>query len=74
MRAALRERIDLIHDVIWDRVQRQGVVHDWLSEYVIPFLVVAYGLLVHLDKSRNQGALVATVLAAADYVNERTRW
>ena len=69
MQPLLQRRVDLIQDVIWDRVKNQAVVRDWLEEYVIPFFIMAYGLLVHLDKARNQMALVATVLAAAEYID-----
>ena len=73
LRKAVQRRVDLIHGVIWDRVEEQGVIQDWGTEYVIPFFIVAYGLLVHLDKARNQMALVATVLAAAEHIDDETR-
>ena len=73
LRPPVQARVNLIHEVIWDRVEQQGVVQDWVAEYVTPLLVMAYGLLVHLDKARNQMALVATVLAAAEYIDDRAR-
>ena len=69
MQPLLQRRVDLIQEAIWDRVEERAVVRDWLAEYVIPFFIVAYGLLVHLDRARNQMALVATVLAAAEYID-----
>ena len=69
LRPAVRARVDLIHEHIWGRVKRRGIVEDWTAEYVIPFFMMAYGLLVHLDTARNQMALVATVLAAAEYID-----
>ena len=69
LRPAVRARVDLIHEHIWGRVKQQRIVRNWTSEYVIPFFMMAYGLLVHLDTARNQMALVATVLAAAEYID-----
>ena len=47
---------------IWNRTT--DVVSAWTAEYLIPFFLVAYGLLVYLDAARNQPALIASVLAA----------
>ena len=69
MQPFLQRRVDLIQEAIWERVKQQGIVRNWLAEYVIPLFIMAYGLLVHLDKARNQMALVATVLAAAEYID-----
>ena len=69
----LQGRVNLIQEAIWDRVEQHGIVRDWLAEYVIPFFIAAYGLLVYLDKARNQRALVATVLAAAEYIEGADR-
>ena len=73
LRRSVQARVDLIREAIWNRMEEQGVVRDWLEEYVIPFFIVAYGLLRHLDAARNQIALVATVLAAAKYIDRATR-
>ena len=60
---SVRPRAKIIRDVIWRRAQQRAVV-DWNIEYLTPFLLVSYGLLVHLDSARNQPALVATILSA----------
>jgi hypothetical protein len=60
---AVQKRAAIIKDVIWKRAQDRAV-EDWEKEYLIPLLLVGYGLLVFLDSARNQPALVATVLAA----------
>jgi hypothetical protein len=60
----VRRRAGIIKDVIWKKAKARAV-DDWETEYLIPLLLVGYGLLVHLDNARNQPALVATVLAAA---------
>ena len=65
----IEARIKLIRDKIWPRLNA-GVVQDWITEYIVPFFMVAYGLLVHLDSARNQMALVATVLAAGELVDQ----
>lgn len=63
---SVRGRARVIRDAIWDRaVNVEKVVQDWRAEYLIPYFIVAYGLLVYLDAARNQEALIATVLAAA---------
>ena len=63
--AAVRERARIIRDVIWRKARKRAVAADWQREYLIPLFLVGYGLLVHLDKARNQPALVATVLQLA---------
>jgi hypothetical protein len=42
----------------------------WYEEYLVPFFLVAYGLLVHLESARNQRALLATVLASAQRIQQ----
>jgi hypothetical protein len=64
----LRPRAELIKGTVWSAAESKGAVQDWDSEYLIPLFIVAYGLLVHLDSARNQSALVATVLAAAEAI------
>lgn len=59
----VRRRARIIKEVIWEKAMARAV-QNWEDEYLIPLLLVAYGLLVHLDSARNQPALVATVLAA----------
>ena len=73
LRRCAQARVDLIREAIWKRLEERRVVRDWLEEYVIPFFMVAYGLLRHLDAARNQMALVATVLAAAKHIDRATR-
>lgn len=58
----LQPRAKAIKEQIWNRTT--DVVSDWNAEYLIPFFLVAYGLLVYLDAARNQPALIASVLAA----------
>lgn len=60
---SVQPRAEIIKDVIWQRA-KQRAVNDWSNEYLTPFLLVSYGLLVHLDSARNQPALVATILSA----------
>jgi len=60
----LQKRALLIKEEIWAPLTAKGIVRDWLGEYLIPFFIMAYGLLVHLDAARNQQALIASVLAA----------
>jgi hypothetical protein len=69
----LKERASLIKNEIWDRCIKTAIVKDWDSEYLIPFFLVAYGLLVHLDAARNQTALIASVLAAAKRIRGNLR-
>ena len=67
----LRSRARIIKKRIWSAARVH--VRDWISEYVVPFFVIGYGLLVHLDNARNQAALVASVLAAGDYIRREGR-
>lgn len=66
----VQQRACLIRNEIWDRILAKGIVKDWRAEYLIPFFIVSYGLLVHLDSARNQPALIASVLAAASKIDE----
>lgn len=68
----VQRRASIIKEVIWKKAQARAV-SDWETEYLIPLLLVGYGLLVYLDSARNQSALVATVLAATRAVEERRR-
>jgi hypothetical protein len=70
--AFVRPRARIIKDVIWDKAKSRAVT-DWHTEYLIPLLLVGYGLLVHLDSARNQPALVATVLAATKAIREQEK-
>lgn len=63
-----RQRISLIRDGIWQQANGSGIVGSWNAEYLIPLLLVSYGLLHHLDSARNQVSLLLTVLAAAERV------
>ncbi len=44
---------------------------DWDKEYVIPLFLTAFGLLKHLGAADNQIAAVMTILALADYIEDR---
>ena len=68
--ASLQSRANVIKDVIWKRLENKGLVADWKTEYLVPFFLVAYGLLLYLDSTRNQSALLATVLAAARQIGD----
>lgn len=60
-------RAGVIRERIWRRALHvEKVVQDWRTEYLIPYFIVAYGLLVYLDAARNQDALMAAVLSAAE--------
>lgn len=65
----VRWRATIIKEVVWKKAKARAV-KDWATEYLIPFLLVGYGLLVHLDNARNQPALVAAILSAARAVKE----
>lgn len=67
----VRRRARIIKDVVWKKATSRAV-ENWESEYLVPLLLVGYGLLVHLDRARNQPALVATVLATARAIRTRT--
>lgn len=69
----LKPRAKVIKNEIWSRIRSNNLVHDWHSEYLIPFFLVAYGLLVYLDAARNQPALIASVLAAADLIEDKRK-
>lgn len=69
----LKSRANVIKNQIWSRVQKENLVNDWHKEYLIPFFLVAYGLLVYLDAARNQPALIASVLAAADLIENKRK-
>ncbi|NVJ09746.1 hypothetical protein HUW63_31555 [Myxococcus sp. AM001] len=58
----VRARAGVIRNVIWEKAKERAIAKHWTEEYLIPLLLVGYGLLVHLDSARNQSALVATVL------------
>jgi hypothetical protein len=64
----LRPRAKLIKEQIWKPLKAKNIVVDWNSEYLIPLFIMAYGLLVHLDAARNQLAMIATVLCAAERI------
>jgi len=66
----LRERAKLIKEQIWQRLDEKALVENWRSEYLIPFFILAYGLLVYLDSARNQPALIASILAAGHRIWE----
>jgi hypothetical protein len=69
--ASVRARAGLIQSVIWQEANNSRAAEDWTTEYLVPFLIVAYGLLAHMDHARNQLALIASVLAAAKEVYQR---
>jgi Ternary complex associated domain 9 len=61
-------RARLIKEQIWRPLREKKIVLNWSSEYLIPFFIIAYGLLVYLDAARNQPAMIASVLHAADRI------
>jgi hypothetical protein len=67
----LQPRAKIIKEEIWTRSSK--VIENWEDEYIIPFFLVAYGLLVYLDAARNQPSLVASVLAAGQSIRESKR-
>lgn len=69
---SVRPRARIIKEVIWEKAEHRAV-ENWTTEYLIPFLLVGYGLLVVLDRARNQSALMATVLAATEAIRELER-
>lgn len=69
----LQWRLQAVRGVIWRVAQDRHAVssatgNGWLQEYLIPYFLVAYGLLVYLDNAQNQRALLACVLAAAERI------
>lgn len=68
----LQERLIIVKEQIWDTACTNEAVEldNWHKEYLVPFFIVAYGLLVHLEHARNQRALVATVLGAAKRIKD----
>ncbi|HZG07953.1 MAG TPA: hypothetical protein VEZ70_03125 [Allosphingosinicella sp.] len=69
--ASVASRAAVIRDTIWERaLNGEKIVENWRKEYLIPYFLVAYGLLVYLDAARNQDALIATVLAAAKEIED----
>ena len=70
----LVKRLGIIKEVIWSlAVSNNAVSADtgpaWLKEYMIPYFLVAFGLLIYLDDAQNQRALLASVLAAAKRID-----
>ncbi|ATB27699.1 hypothetical protein MEBOL_001143 [Melittangium boletus DSM 14713] len=62
----VRARAEVIRNVIWEKAKKRAIEKDWTAEYLVPLLLVGYGLLVHLDSARNQPALIATVLQLSE--------
>lgn len=67
--AFMKVRGEVIQSCIWSGAKR--VTKDWCREYVLPLFLVGYGLLVYLDTARNQAALIASVLSAAEMLRGR---
>ena len=72
----LKWRLKAVREVIWQTVKEKNAVSsdanaEWLKEYLIPYFLVVYGLLVYLDSAQNQRALLACVLAAAERIQEK---
>lgn len=72
----LQWRLKAVCEVIWKIAEEKGAVSNvtnagWLKEYLIPYFLVAYGLLVYLDNAQNQRALLACVLAAAERIQDK---
>ena len=68
--ASLQIRGTLIHDVVWKRLAKGKVIRNWTDEYIIPMLLVSFGLLAHLDNARNQPGFIALVLSAAQHITD----
>lgn len=66
---SVQARAAIIQRQIWATADEK-IVSDWTKEYLIPLLLVAYGLIVYLDDARNQTAFIATVLALAAKVEK----
>lgn len=66
----VRHRAKSVQETIWKAMDRNKIIENWHEEYLIPLLLVSFGLLVHLDSARNQSALVALVLSATKRVRE----
>ena len=66
----VRARAEVIRNVIWKKADERAIERDWTEEYLIPLLLVGYGLLVHLDSARNQPALIATVLQLSELLEQ----
>ena len=64
------DRCELIAEGLRKNLEMEGMIHDWDSEYLAPMLLVAFGLLKHLDRARNQISLLVTVLCLADRLDE----
>ncbi len=70
----LRDRLRVVQEIIWHQaIENKAVSTDrgqeWVKEYLIPYFLVAYGLLVYLDEAQNQRAMLASVLAAAKRIH-----
>lgn len=61
----------IIRSVLWKQILQHRLVIDWDREYLIPLLLVTYGLLKHMDDARNQISLLLTVLSLARHVDQR---
>ena len=68
-------RAQLIKKYIWQPLLDEGVVtiDNWYREYLVPFFIIAYGLLVYLPSFSNQSALIATVLAACERLTVKVK-
>lgn len=68
----LHDRMSIVKGKIWSVAKANGLSrkNGWYEEYLVPFFLVAYGLLVHLESARNQRALLATVLASAQRIQQ----
>lgn len=65
--SSVRSRGKIIKTKIWETASSK-ICFDWDREYLIPMLLVSYGLIVYLDDVRNQTAFVSTVLTLSDRV------
>lgn len=63
-------RAKLIRGALWATVQNLDIVKDWTSEYLVPQFLIAFGLLKYLDNSKNQYALLCTVLCLAQRIRK----
>ena len=68
----MSSRATVLKQVVWDSCLRSKAADkkSWCSDYLIPLLLVSYGLLVHLKDARNQRSLIATIVCLADRISK----
>jgi len=61
-----RWRSDLVRNGIWKSLKDADIIRDWEREYLVPMLIVAFGLLWFLDSAKSQHSLMLTVLCLTE--------